>query len=147
MHRFAYWGCLVSFIVPTIAAGSTPEIDVPSTWHLIPLSELQDLRGGFITTGNVNIDLGFESIALIDGIVQSQHAWTLNMLAPPQAGKLSENGLDTGLPTRMLIQNQEDYRVIQTIQTLNIEMSNMGFLPGSQYGNMVNHHILHTLIP
>src|SRR5690606_40121885 len=51
--------------------------------------ELARSRGGFIAPGNIQIDIGFEKILMVDGTLQSQTKLSVGNLAAQQLNQLS----------------------------------------------------------
>jgi len=106
--------------------------DVFAKWEQASDSELDALRGGFVLPNGVNIDFSIEKVILLNGVVASSTNFQL-----PENMTLLQNGMQNEAVSLQeestlgyKIQNNMDNQTIQTIKTINIELSNLKNLEG-----------------
>lgn len=98
-------------------------------WTPVGIAELAVARGGFLLPGNVQIDIGFESGVMIDGVLRSQTKLFLDNLSSGQlnsAGGIPSTGTGFQLPLSQIVQNSMDNQVIESLKVLDIKFSNLG---------------------
>jgi hypothetical protein len=108
--------------------------------------ELDQLRGGFLLPNGINVNFNYESVVSLNGVVKMVSAFQL-----PDNVALLQNGLDNqaqqlNLPALgTVIQNNLDNQFIQTLNTVNIELSNLKNMSVNHGGAMFNALIMPNL--
>ncbi len=121
---------------------SVPKNLLKLDWTPVDIAELAVARGGFLLPGNVQIDIGFESTVMVDGVLRSQTKLFLDNLSNGQlssAGGTPGSGTGFQLPLTQVVQNSLDNQVIESLKVLDIKISNLGqaqFGPLHQLMNM-----------
>ena len=136
------------------------EFDPLSNWQIIPDQELAKMRGGFITSDGLNINVGLERLVMIDGTIKTQFNLDLSGLNQ-NSGKSSslpsdqnnmiqliqngENNLVTpdvpanfGGGALTIIQNSQDNKLIQNFTTLQIDVSGMSQFRTNSLGKSIS---------
>lgn len=143
-------------------AGERDEIAMQAYYlHLdieaVSPEELARSRGGFIAPGNIQIDIGFEKILMVDGILQSQTKLSVDNLAAKQLNQLSmgmvnliESGsdsvkADTASPLNHVLQNNLDQKLIQSIKVLDIQLKNVGNTSRGPLQQMLHSQLIGSL--
>ena len=156
----------LSFALWSNLAGAGALFDDPLL-GLEPLSdaEMSSLRGGFITSDGIEITIGYEQAAFINGILQTKLALDISQLKRQDdvsdlAGSVApvrviQNGqgnaaprFSTPLPDASyltLIQNSLDHQTLQNLTVLNVDIKNIPSLHPSSFGNLINDQILNAL--
>ncbi len=140
--------------------------DVFSVYDDVVLSEehLSQLRGGFVTSDGIEINVGIEKIALLNGVLQSWLAMDLsnvsrssldvgNLLS--QAGGVIQSGagnslsqdlkplLDSGVLS--VIQNTLDDQKIQSFTEINVDVNNIKNYHLPDLGKMLDFQVTQSL--
>lgn len=95
-------------------------------WERATDSELDALRGGFVLPNGVNIDFSIEKVILINGVVASSTSFQL-----PQNMSELQNNIQNVMPALQgsalssVITNDLDNQTISTLNTINVELSNV----------------------
>lgn len=134
--------------------------------EFMPLSqeEMAGLRGGFMTADGIEITIGYEQAAFINGILQTKLALDISRLDHRNAAGLAgdiqpiriiqsgEGNLAPAPPLSLpvagyltLLQNSLDNQTLHNLTVLNIDIKN---LPATQFGslgNTINDQILNSL--
>lgn len=159
---------LPSLLGLALPCGAQPPMLQPWGLEMDPLFQssmpvngeiLSESRGGFLGPGNIRIDIGFEKILMIDGVLQAQTRLTLNELLSghPNAVDILQNGRTLELPglramtgwngtLHTVIQNELDHRMIQSIQVLDIELSGTGSLQTGPLRRLMDLQTIQTLM-
>ena len=142
------------------SAYADDEFDPLSSWQKIPDQELAKMRGGFITSDGLNINVGLERLVMIDGTIKTQFNLDLSGLNQ-NSGKSSslpsdqnnmiqliqngENNLVTpDVPAKFgggaltIIQNSQDNKLIQNFTTLQIDVSGMSQFRTNSLGKSIS---------
>ena len=140
--------------------------DAFSVYEDVVLSEehLSQLRGGFVTSDGIEINVGIEKIALLNGVLQSWLAMDLSNISHSsvnvgelyhQAGSVVQSGngnflsqdlkplLDSGALD--VIQNTLDGQKIQNLTELNIDVSNIKNFHLPDLGRMIDFQVTQSL--
>ena len=138
---------LIASCLP-IYPGVAGEMSDPfALWQKVPDQELAKLRGGFITSDGLNINVGLERLVMIDGSVKTRFNLDLSGLGRSPAGptplpgnqskliQLVQNGghnvVTADVPDDFaggaltIIQNSLDNKLIQNFTMLQIDVSGM----------------------
>lgn len=131
-------------VCPAIAGGfSDPFV----LWQKVPDRDLAKMRGGFITSDGLSINVGLERLVMIDGTVKTRFNFDLSGLGQSQGApnplpgdqnkliQLVQNGehnvVTSDVPANYaggaltIIQNSLDGKLIQNFTTLQIDVSGM----------------------
>lgn len=122
--------------------------------------ELEELRGGFLTSDGLEIRFGLEQIVLVDGTLATRSSLNLSSLSQSNSAtapqlfdqnklvQIVQNGdhnhisadvaqnFSAGLMT--VIQNSLDAQTIQNLTVLNVGVSNMSVIPQRALGNAID---------
>lgn len=108
------------------------EDDMSGYWQRASDEELDALRGGFVLPNGINIDFSIEKIIVINGELASSTSFQLseNMsslqnMSPTQNGFQNISPAMLGSGSGVIVQNNMDYQTISTLNTINIELSNV----------------------
>lgn len=129
-------------------------------WQKVPDRELAKMRGGFITSDGLNINVGLERLVMIDGTVKTRFNLDLSGLGRPQDTpnplpgdqnkmiQLVQNGehnvVTADVPASFargaltIIQNSLDGKLIQNLTTLQIDVSGMSQYRTTTLGRSIN---------
>ena len=131
--------------------------------ELMPLSqeEMAGLRGGFMTADGIEITIGYEQAAFINGILQTKlaldmsqlgHRNDANLAGDLQPIRIIQSGEGNLAPATLpttgyltLLQNSLDNQTLHNLTVLNIDIKN---IPDMQFGslrNTINDQILKSL--
>lgn len=138
--------------------------DPLANWEVVSLTELAELRGGFVTSLGREISIGIERAVVVNG--EAQLTYTANFA--DYSGNMSNHGnsaedmvsivqigennivtedvmhaLSGGFST--LLQNSLDNQVIKNITTFNVELRDHGINQSSQLGDLINYQIVQSL--
>jgi hypothetical protein len=136
------------------------EFDDLSLWQKIPDQELSKMRGGFVTSDGLSINVGLERLVMIDGTVKTQFNFDLSGLGqnsnkssslPSDQNnmiQLIQNG-DNNLVTQdvpanfgggalTIIQNSQDNKLIQNFTMLQIDVSGMSQFRTNSLGKSIS---------
>jgi hypothetical protein len=136
------------------------EVNDPFTlWQKVPDQELAKLRGGFITSDGLNINVGLEQLVMIDGTVKTRFNLDLSGLGRTSGGanplasdqnkliQLVQNGehnlVTPDVPANFaggaltIIQNSVDTQLIQNFTMLQIDVSGMSQFRGNALGRSI----------
>ena len=129
---------------------------------MVPISDaqLKELRGGFITADGLEINIGYEQVSYINGILESHTAIDLSQLDRAGMNGAIDNALQTsslniiqngpgnrlpqGLAANIpdgfltVIQNTLDGQTINNINLLNIRARKLGGAQSTALGNMID---------
>jgi hypothetical protein len=141
--------CLVvwsssSFFVCQVLADDISNIygNQLANWERASDAELEQLRGGFALANGVNIDFSLEKIISLNGVETFSSVFQL-----PENISLLQNGFQnqatTGIGSALgsAIQNNLDGQLIRTVNTINIEVSNLKNLDLNN-SNMAFHNFI-----
>lgn len=149
---------------PELSPGSQedPYLMTMQTYYLnldveaVSLGELARSRGGFLAPGNIQIDIGFEKILMVDGVLQSQTKLSIDNLAADKLNQLSlgmvnliNNGgtvqSDPNSPLNHVLQNNLDQKLIQSIKVLDIQLKNVGNISRGPLQQMLHSQLINSL--
>lgn len=88
--------------------------------------ELAELRGGFTLPNGINVDFSIDRIVALNGIVTFATSFRL-----PETLSIVQNGLNNLAPELVspglgsIVQNSLDNQFISSVNTINIELSNL----------------------
>ena len=113
----------------------------------VPAPELAEQRGGFIGPDRLRIDIGFDSVVMVDRILQARTHLSIADLAAVALSPDRISGLNDSLvlPLNQIIQNDLNQKTIQSIQILNIELSNLGSLNSGPLKQVLQQQLLQAL--
>ena len=121
--------------------------DVFAKWEHASDGELDALRGGFVLPNGINIDFNIEKVILLNGVITSSTNFQL-----PENMSLLQNGMQNVAPALQgsalgsVIQNNLDNQVISTMNTINIELSNLKNLDAYSKGIAFQNYIQPQLL-
>lgn len=134
--------------------------------EFMPLSqeEMAGLRGGFMTADGIEITIGYEQAAFINGILQTKLALDISRLDHRNAAKLAsdiqpiriiQSGEGNLAPAPALslpvagyltlLQNSLDNQTLHNLTVLNIDIKNLPTTPFGSLGNTINDQLLNSL--
>lgn len=142
------------------AFGAEDAADPFTHSQAVPDPELEELRGGFLTSDGLEIRFGLEQIVLVDGTLATRTSLNLSSLSQGNSAvapqlfdqnklvQIIQNGdhnhvsadvaqnFSAGLMT--VIQNSLDTQTIQNLTVLNVGVSNMSVIPQRALGNAID---------
>ncbi len=162
VHHALAIGIGLSFAINFASAGTLLN-DTLNGFEPLTSEEMAALRGGFITADGIEISIGYEQAAFINGVLQTKLALDISQLArrgdiavPPgsiapvkiiQTGETSmaasQPSLNPGYLT--LIQNSLDHQTLSNFSVLNIDIKNLPSVSSGSFGNLINNQILNSL--
>ena len=95
-------------------------------WLRASDSELEEQRGGFLLPNGVNIDISIEKVISLNGVETFSSYFQIpgnNFLLQHGDGNIAPNLNGSALAS--VIQNNLDDQTIRTINTINLEISNL----------------------
>lgn len=138
---------LIATCLPVCPALAGDFSDPFVLWQKLPDTELAKMRGGFITSDGLNINVGLERLVMIDGTVKTRFKMDLSGLGRSQGApiplstdqnksiQIVQNGdhnvVTADVPANFaggaltIIQNSLDSKLIQNYTTLQIDVSGM----------------------
>jgi hypothetical protein len=125
-----FFTLLTANISDVVADDTLTTNDVSANWEQASDSELDALRGGFQLSNGLNIDFSFEKVILMNGVVTSTTSFQLpeNMTllqSGNQNVQSAMQGSQFNSEFQTIIQNDVDNRTIQTMKTIDIQLSNL----------------------
>lgn len=165
IHRLVMLAIAMSLVVTMNSARAGSLLTDPLS-EFMPLSqeEMAGLRGGFMTADGIEITIGYEQAAFINGILQTKLALDISQFDHRNAANLpgniqpiriiqsGEGNLAPASPLSSppagyltLLQNSLDNQTLGNLTVLNINIKN---LPDTQFGslrNTINDQILNSL--
>jgi hypothetical protein len=97
-------------------------------WHRVSDSELEEQRGGFLLPNGVNIDISIEKVVSLNGVETFSSYFQIpgnNFSLQHGDGYINIAPDLNGSALASVIQNNLDDQTIRTINTINLEISNL----------------------
>ncbi len=118
---------LISLSMNIFAGGKEIyENRINTTWEIASNAELDSLRGGFTLPNGVVVDFNFEKIIYRNGVEVFSSVFELPTNIQITQNGISNNAIDfANAVLNSLIQNNLDNQVIRTVNTINIDISNL----------------------
>ncbi|WP_305907627.1 hypothetical protein Q9L42_014860 [Methylomarinum sp. Ch1-1] len=126
--------------------GDYPESRIRPDWRKVSNAELDALRGGFALANGMVVDFSFEKIIYRNGVESFSSYLKLPENIPLiQNGSLNFAADLTHSMLNSVIQNNLDNQVIRTVNTINIDISNLKNINHDMAGAFRN-YILPTMV-
>lgn len=143
---------------PNVVAAGNDDLLFADDTALVSDDELGDIRGGFLTSGGMIIDIGLVTQTVVNGVLVSEQSTSLNpdqvtniqslqTIATIDANNVVISNLDLNSVSQIVsvVQNSRNNVVVDSITLLNIDVGNVsGFLDQTRTG-LIDHQLVNAL--
>lgn len=99
---------------------------INSEWKIASNAELDSLRGGFTLPNGMVVDFNFEKVIFRNGVEVFSSVFDLPTNIQISQNGITNNAMDyASAVLNSVIQNNLDNQVIRTVNTINIDISNL----------------------